>query len=262
MNRKSSLIAGCRRRKLAHQVPLLRRFGSAVLFTKFRERAIWMATSRPLSRGAHDSKHSTAEPQSRFSSGTRRRELTGCRRLAQLAAAPKVILPTITFWITFGRRSPLAERLNCGKARGKRTSRGETEGRRPLCFSRAQIRDHHWRPALRWHRHSCRCGTQRRLDARRVPLAAGPPVPSARSSRRTEGRAGRTENGGKRTEGGRRHRAFRTCCRSMFPPPASQSRTSSVSRMRDVSTCASRSARCSRSHVDTSRIRDTLGVRD
>src|SRR3989337_2337075 len=74
-------------------------FVSAVLFTKFRERAIWMATARPLSRGAHDSKHSTAEPQSRFSSGTQRRELTGCRKLAQRVDALKVILPTITFGI-------------------------------------------------------------------------------------------------------------------------------------------------------------------
>src|SRR3990172_7368 len=44
-------------------------------------------------------------------------------------AAPKVILPTITFGITCGRRSPLAERLSCGKPRRKRTSRGETRDR-------------------------------------------------------------------------------------------------------------------------------------
>ena len=110
-------------------MPLLRRFGSAVLFTKFRERATWMATSRPLSRGAHDSKHSTAEPQSRFSSGTQRRELAGCRKLAQLVVAPKVILSRSNFGTTFERRSPLAERLNCGKTRGKRASRGETRDR-------------------------------------------------------------------------------------------------------------------------------------
>ena len=111
------------------RVPLLRRFGSAVLFTKFREWATWTATARPLSRAAHDSKHSTAEPQSRFSSGTQRRELTGCRMLAQRVAAPKVILPRSNFGTTFGRRSPLAERLNCGKPRRKRTSRGETRDR-------------------------------------------------------------------------------------------------------------------------------------
>ena len=109
------------------RVPLLRRFVSAVLFTKFREWATWMATARPLSRGAHDSKHSTAEPQSRFSSGTQR--ITGCRRLAQRAAAPKVILPTITFGITCGRRSPLAAMINCAKPRRKRTSGGETRDR-------------------------------------------------------------------------------------------------------------------------------------
>ena len=58
-----------------------------------------------------------------------RRELAGCRKLAQLVAAPKVIVPRITFGITFGRRSPLAARITRGKRRRKRTRRGETRGR-------------------------------------------------------------------------------------------------------------------------------------
>jgi len=232
VNRESFLIAGCRRRKLAHQVPLLRRFGSAVRFTKFREWATWMATARPLSRGAHDSKHSTAEPQSRFSSGTQRRELTGCRKLAQRAAAPKVILPGITFGITCGRRSPLAERLNCGKTRGKRTSGGETRDRLDTSYRVRKfvitIGDRHSggtdilvgaAPRVVWMRVGCHWRLVRQCRARGV-----------RGERREE-------RGEQSTEGGRRHRAFRTCCRSMFPPPASQPRTSSVSRMRDVSTC-------------------------
>src|SRR3990172_8953705 len=54
------------------------------------------------------------------------RKLAGCRRrkLAQLVAAPKVILPRITFGITCGRRSPLAARIAGGKP-AENAHRGE-----------------------------------------------------------------------------------------------------------------------------------------
>ena len=115
------------------------------------------------------------------------RELAGCRKLAQLVAAPKVILPRSNFGTTCGRRSPLAERLNCGKPRRKRTSRGETRDRLDTSYRVRKfvitIGDRHSggtdilvgaAPSVVWMRVGCHWRLVR-------------PMRSARRSRRTNG---------------------------------------------------------------------------
>ena len=52
------------------RVPLLSRFGSAVLLTRSRKQAVGWETAGLLSRGGPRSKGNTADPQSRLSSAT------------------------------------------------------------------------------------------------------------------------------------------------------------------------------------------------